>query len=380
MKKVINALLMFLLVAVGKFLIGQDTSTTQSTAPSSQATHSKSVSNDGDLTQQLQTKFSQDPAFANVQVSVTKATALITGSVPAKADKKRAKELAKSISGVKHVKDELTINPSAGKSTKDENKPTDASLKSPANNNAATAASNSTNLPNGETRATSNNPNSQASNITGAPGTSAAVVASPGAGENASSAPQGTGNAGNENTLARPGSTGNQTPGAAPNTSGASAVPLGTSRPTVSSGAIGANAGGSTSSSSANASGNADLGVSVNDTATLQGQIQSALQNEPTLRNDNVNVTVTDSTIELSGTVQNGKEKETARRIASSFAGNRRVKDRVTLSGKGTASTKSGSSNFGSNPPANALNPNPNTQNPSANNPAANGDASTNPR
>jgi osmotically-inducible protein OsmY len=379
MKKAINALLMFVLVAVGQFLIGQDTSSTQSTAPSSQTTHSKSASHDGDLTQQLQTKFSQDPAFANVLVSVTKATALITGSVPAKADKKRAKELAKSISGVKHVKDELTINPSAGKSTKDDNKPTDASLNSPASNNAATAASNSANPPNGEPSATSNNPNSQASSPTGASGT-AASVASPGAGENASSAPQSTGNAASENNMAGQGSTANQTPSAAPNTSGASANPPSASQPMVGSGAIGANAGGSTSPSPANAAGNADLGASVNDTATLQGQIQNALQNEPTLRNDNVNVTVTDSTIELSGTVQNGKEKETARRIASSFAGNRRVKDRVTLSGKGAASTNPGSSNLGSNPAANPLNPNPNTQNPSANNPAANGDASTNPR
>ena len=378
MKKVINALLMFLLVAVGQFLIGQDTSSTQSTAPSSQTTHSKSASNDGDLTQQLQTKFSQDPAFANVLVSVTKATALITGSVPAKADKKRAKELAKSISGVKHVKDELTINPSAGKSTKDENKPTDASLNSPASNNAATAAANS-NPPNGETSATSINPNSQASSTTGAPG-SAAAAASSGASENASSAPQSTGNAASENNMAGQGSTANQTPSAAPNTSGASANPPSASQPMVGSGAIGANASGSTAPSSANASGNADLGGSVNDTATLQGQIQNALQNEPTLRNDNVNVAVTDSTIELSGTVQNGKEKETARRIASSFAGNRRVKDRVTLSGKGAASTNPGSSNLGSNPAPNPLNPNPNTQNPSANNPAANGDASTNPR
>jgi hypothetical protein len=116
----------------------------------------------------------------------------------------------------------------------------------------------------------------------------------------------------------------------------------------------------------------------------LQGQIQNALQNEPTLRNDSVNVTVNESTIELSGNVQNSKEKETARRIASSFAGNRRVKDRVTLTGKGTASSSPNSGSLGVNPAGNSRNPapnnNPNAQNPSANNPAANGDASANPR
>jgi len=127
----------------------------------------------------------------------------------------------------------------------------------------------------------------------------------------------------------------------------------------------------------------------LNDTATLQGQIQTALQNEPTLRNDALSVNVTDSTIELSGNVQTGKEKQTAHRIASSFAGNRRVKDRITLSGHGSsASSNPNSSGLGANParnpsntPANSQNPNPKTsQNPSANNPAANGDASTNPR
>jgi hypothetical protein len=125
------------------------------------------------------------------------------------------------------------------------------------------------------------------------------------------------------------------------------------------------------------------MGVSVNDTATLQNQIQIALQNEPTLRNDNLNVAVTDSTIELSGNVQNSREKQTARRIASSFAGNRRVRDRITLSGKGSAVSSPNPNGLDANPATNANpnpNNNPNSQNPSANNPKANGDASTNPR
>ena len=129
--------------------------------------------------------------------------------------------------------------------------------------------------------------------------------------------------------------------------------------------------------------------MGVNDTATLQTQIQNALQNEPTLRNDNVNVNVTESTIELSGSVQSGKEKQTARRIASSFAGNRRVRDRITVSGRGSASSNSNSSGMGNNPSSNdnpntnnpnTNNPNTNSQNPSANTPKANGDASSNPR
>ena len=121
-----------------------------------------------------------------------------------------------------------------------------------------------------------------------------------------------------------------------------------------------------------------EMGAS--NAAALQGQIQNALQNEPTLHNDNLSVNVADSTIELSGNVQTSREKQTARRIASSFAGNRRVRDRITVGGKGSVSgSNPNSDNMGSNP-ATSNNPNANAQNPSAETPKTNGDASTNPR
>jgi hypothetical protein len=124
--------------------------------------------------------------------------------------------------------------------------------------------------------------------------------------------------------------------------------------------------------------------MGASNTAALQGQIQNALQNEPTLHNDNISVNVTDSTIELGGNVQTSKEKQTARRIASSFAGNLRVRDRVTVAGKGSPSSGNPNSDtMGNNPasnPANPNNPKSNSQNPSANSPKTNGDASTNPR
>lgn len=132
MKKIINVLIAFALATAASSLVAQDAASSQSTAPSSQsvAANSTSMSNDGDLTQQLQSKFGQDPAFANAQVSVTNGTALITGTVAAKADKKRAKDLAKSIAGVKHVKEQLSVNPSAGKSTNSaaSNNPANASV------------------------------------------------------------------------------------------------------------------------------------------------------------------------------------------------------------------------------------------------------------
>jgi hypothetical protein len=54
-------------------------------------------------------------------------------------------------------------------------------------------------------------------------------------------------------------------------------------------------------------------------------------------------VNVTDSGISLSGTVETGKEKQTAKRIAQSYAGSRKVEDNITVSGKGQGSGMSGS-------------------------------------
>jgi len=78
---------------------------------------------------------------------------------------------------------------------------------------------------------------------------------------------------------------------------------------------------GSTSSSATSAAG-----------ADVQSQIQSALQQQGLA---NVNVNVTDQSIDLSGTVMTGKEKQTAKRIANSYANGRKVKDNLTVSGKG---------------------------------------------
>jgi osmotically-inducible protein OsmY len=72
-----------------------------------------------------------------------------------------------------------------------------------------------------------------------------------------------------------------------------------------------------------------ELGTNPSD---LAGQIETAIRDDPTLANDQISVTVTDTDILLSGTVRSGKEKETARRIAESFAINRKVVDKVKVS------------------------------------------------
>lgn len=80
----------------------------------------------------------------------------------------------------------------------------------------------------------------------------------------------------------------------------------------------------------------------VTDSATLKGQLESAFQAEPTLTGSNIQVSVSDTTVELSGSVPSGKEKVTAKRIAQSYAGNRKVVDKMTVSGHGNAAPNPG--------------------------------------
>jgi osmotically-inducible protein OsmY len=343
------------MLAFASFAIAQNTpATPQSGTSSAIMTNSaqtaasnsgESNSTDAQQMQQLQSQFSQDPAFENVQVSVTNHTALLTGTVASKNDRTRAEQLAKSLKGIRNVKDDLTVNANAGKSS---NNPTTASGAGTPNGTSATATTPSAS---GEANTEqARNPN----NATNPPTQSQATPST----APASNAPVTSG--GVTGAIAGP--------------PASNIAPMATTP-----GAIGANAGAATPNPGA--SSNIE---SIENASTLQGQIQNALQNEPTLRNETVNVNVTESTIELSGAVQTGKEKQTADRIANSFAGNRRVRDRIIV-GKGSFSgLNPNSSDLGTNPArpnqAPSSRPNQNSQNPSSNNPAANGDASSNPR
>jgi len=59
----------------------------------------------------------------------------------------------------------------------------------------------------------------------------------------------------------------------------------------------------------------------------LRGQIQNTLRNEPSLAGSRLDVKVTDTQIELSGSVPTGREKEVAHRLVQSYGNNRRVVD-----------------------------------------------------
>jgi len=72
--------------------------------------------------------------------------------------------------------------------------------------------------------------------------------------------------------------------------------------------------------------------------ADVQGDIQSALQKEPSLAGASITVQVVGKNIELSGTVPSKDAKETAERIAKDHSGGMDVKSRLKVSG--TSSSK----------------------------------------
>jgi hypothetical protein len=91
-----------------------------------------------------------------------------------------------------------------------------------------------------------------------------------------------------------------------------------------------------TGSSTGSASGSSqDVNASSAAGSTgAQSQIQSALQQKGL---SNVNATVSTDSIELTGTVETGKEKKEAKKIAEAHANGLKVKDNIKVTGKGEA-------------------------------------------
>src|SRR5579884_4170494 len=66
----------------------------------------------------------------------------------------------------------------------------------------------------------------------------------------------------------------------------------------------------------------------------VQSEIENAMRRQSGLHAQAIQVKVDDETIELSGTVDSGKDKVTIYRLAESYATNRRVKDLVTVANR----------------------------------------------
>jgi osmotically-inducible protein OsmY len=75
--------------------------------------------------------------------------------------------------------------------------------------------------------------------------------------------------------------------------------------------------------------------VSATQGGDVQGNIQTALQKDPSLANSTISVQVNGKTVELSGTVPTKEAKDAAERIAKENAGEMKVRSSLRVSAKG---------------------------------------------
>lgn len=301
------------------------------------------------LKTQVRTKFSSDPAFAQVKADVKdNGEVKLKGKVASEADRSRAEQMAQSVPGVSKVKNKIKV---------------DASL---ASTTTAPASAGATTTPSASGENQASTPEGSASSSTTAQGSATAQT----------------------QTATPPASTGTGV-GATGSTSGTTSAGSSTGATTPSTG-VGSTTASGTGSTSDQSSGSAlpqSSGLPQSDTETsasaesssLQKQIDAALKKEPTLANSSVNVVVNDSSIQLSGSVVTGKEKQTAKRIAQSFAGNRRVDDRITVTGRGSSSTTSPDSSVSPSGTSTPTTPEQKETTPRSN-PQTQGDQSPTPR
>jgi len=82
----------------------------------------------------------------------------------------------------------------------------------------------------------------------------------------------------------------------------------------------------------------ASSGASAAD-SELQVEIQNSLDKQPSLTGARVRATVTEQQIELSGSVARSRDKLTAARIALSYAANKKLANRITVTGGDTSAS-----------------------------------------
>jgi osmotically-inducible protein OsmY len=73
----------------------------------------------------------------------------------------------------------------------------------------------------------------------------------------------------------------------------------------------------------------------------LETKLNNSLWNDPSLSGASLSATVTATTVDVEGSVRNGKQKEDALRLAHSYASNRKVVDHVTIASATAVGTPS---------------------------------------
>ncbi len=253
-------------------------------------TPAQTSSTDAALQTRVQGKLSADPSFRNVTASVQGGVVDLAGTVPSQPEQKRAKDLVSKIDGVKSVNEHLSIGEASAAAATEGTVVPQTAQSETTKNTAGSIAGNAGAI--GATTGTTTP-------------TNPAIETQRAVGNNAGRAAQDSRTQSSQNE----------------NSQSAVSSPSGTSWMTP------------------------DV-----DSNTLRSEINSALKSDPTLGNSQLSVDVNDSQITVSGSVPSGKEKQTAVRIVQSYAGNRRVNDKVALAGKQATPNAQTPNSMGTNP------------------------------
>ena len=240
---------------------------------------------DDTLLRQIHEQLARRNEFNDVKASVKDGVVTLEGSVPQKGDRKQAKQEVESIPGVRKVRERLNIRPGGPSASAH-----------PETVGGVTGG-------NANPETSKNNAGSISGNASAASGTTAGTASMGQAGASTSTAPS-------------------TNPGTTPGSNAG-----GTTQPA-------SNTGAQSSTGAQENPGTPEVGTTLPDNASLQGQIQNAFKNDSNLRNGNIVTNVTDESIELTGTVATGKDRQAAKAIAESYAGNRKVVDHLTVAGQ----------------------------------------------
>jgi osmotically-inducible protein OsmY len=278
---------------------------------------------DESLHRQVHEQLASNPDLQNVQITVKNGKVTLEGSVPKQQDKKEAERLAKAVPGVKGVKDRLAVSASAGSSGSASNTggvsgavaATTGSAQGENQSSQGIAAQTTTTTPSGSTTGASQSGQADVASSTSNPPSSAS-----------------------EPSAANPADPSTQSSVSSTSQSGQTSAPAAASDPPSASSSSTTTSPEQSSMGAQPQSGS--MGAAAGDDQ-LQQQIQTALKNDPSLANDNLMVSLTADSIELSGDVATGKEKKTAQRIVESYAGNRKVKNNISVGGKGAGAKDS---------------------------------------
>jgi len=291
--------------------------------------------------QQIQTALQQQN-IVNVQVVNNNNNVQLVGSVSAQADKDKAEQIAKqaapglTIQNNIQVSNSVSATGSVGSSSSVSSSSTPTTSPSPSTStepSVTTPPATSTSPATSATQPPMGEASSQAAAQSAQPPAAAAQSSTTTLPQSDVTASQSTTQSTTQSTVSPSTSTSAQSNNSSTGSVPQSDVTAGQS--TSSTGAMG-------STSSTGAMGSTQSATA--GSSDLQGQIENAIKADTTLSSCTTNVNVTDTNIELTGTCPTGKERQSVRRVAQSFAGNRKVMDHIKVTGKGS---NSGTENMG---------------------------------